>query len=338
MRLRIHHWHRATLRAGTLVSLTLVAGLWLCGCGPADKSGALPPNAVAVVGDKIITAEAFLKELAQRGQPASGRHADLKEKAALLEEMIRLEVLYQKALAAGYDKDPQIVAGLKRIITAKYQEDQLAKLGRPGVRPEEITNYYRANPQRFGTPEKVRVALIEFKTARTATPEKRAEIARKAHAVLAEAKAATIADGTFGLLAQNHSEDQSSRYQGGDIGWLRVGDTNVPWSPAVLSAISRLAQPGDFAQVIETPAAFYLVRLVERQPPSMRPLNDMKDGIGYLVARQKEEQQQQAFYDRIGHELNVRTNHALVESIRLPVNQLRPPGGPSAFSAEARTP
>jgi peptidyl-prolyl cis-trans isomerase C len=297
----------------------------------------LPTNAVAVVGGQIITLEQFQNELARRAQAAPGRFAEAGEKESLLDELIRLEVLHQKALAAGYDKDPQIAASIKRMITTKYQEDQLTRLGQPKVSPEDIAEYYQRNPKQFGTPAKVRVALIELKAARTATAEKRAEIARKAEAALAEAKAAA-ADGTFELLAQSHSEDQASRYRGGDIGWLTVGETNAPWHPAVLAAISQLVQPGDLAPVIETPAAFYLVKLVERRPASLRPVEEVKDGIAYLVARQKAQQQEQALYDALKQGLQIQTNYALLESIRPPANERRPPGGPGTFNADARTP
>ncbi len=321
-----------------MVIAGLTAALWLCGCGQQEKNDSFPPKAVAVVGSEVITAEAFQNELARRAQLAPNRYAEPKEKQALLEEMIRSEVLYQKAQAAGYDKDPQIAASLKRMITAKYLEDQLARMASPKVSAEEIADYYRSYPERFGTPAKVRVALIEFKVARTATAEKRAETARRAEAVLAEAKAAPSADGTFGLLAQNYSDDQASRYRGGDIGWLDVGVTNSPWAPAVLAAISRLTQPGDFAAVIETPEAFYLARLVERRQASLRPLEGVKDGIEYLVARQKEQEQQQTLYNLLKQGLKIRTNQALLESISLPVTERRPPGVPGRLSAEVRTP
>ena len=286
----------------------------------------------------MITLDAFQKELARRAQSSPARYANAQEKQKLLEEMIQFEALHQKALAAGYDKDPQITADLKRMITTKFQQDQLARLGQPKVSEEDIAAYYRANPQRFGTPARVRVALIELKVARTATAEARAEVGRKAEAVLAEAKTIAVGDGTFGLLAQNHSEDQASRYRGGDIGWLTEGTTNADWNPAVLAAISKLSQPGELAPVIETPTAFYLIKLVERKPASLRPLEQVKDGIAYLVAREKEQQQEQALYDILKQGLKIRTNHALLESIRPPANEPQPPGGPGAFSAQVKTP
>ena len=317
-----------------LVGTTL---LWTS-CRKQNAATPMPTNAVAMVGAQVITRESFQHELTRRTRLSPGGYADPQEKEALVEEMIRFEVLHQKALAAGYDKDPQIAAVLEQMIAARYREDQLARLQPPKVTAEDIADYYRKNPERFGTPEKVRVALIEIKVTRTATPEKRAELAKKAGTLLAEARSTAAADGTFGLVAQNHSDDQASRYQGGDIGWLTVGDTNAPWDPAVLAAISRLDQPGDLAPVISTPEAFYLVKLVERQPASARPLETMKDGIAYLVARQKERQQLDDFYAALKQGLKIRTNRALLESICVPVREPRPPGVPVAHSAEARKP
>jgi hypothetical protein len=293
---------------------------------------------VALVGTQAITAEAFQAELVRRAQAAPGRFADPGEKQALLEEMIRFEVLHQKALAAGYDKDPQVAAALKRLMVARFQEDQAGKLAPAKPTAEEIAVFYRNNPQRFGTPERVRAALIEFKVARTATPEKRVETLRKAEAVLAEARTNAPADHTFGLLAQQHSEHQPSRYRGGDLGWLTVGVTNSEWPPAVLEAVFRLSQPGELGPVIETASACYLVRLSERQPAKMRPLAEVQDGIAYLVAREKEHQQQQEFYDRVKQGLSIRINQPVLDSMAAPAREIRPPGLPGGPAAQARSP
>jgi parvulin-like peptidyl-prolyl isomerase len=281
-----------------------------------------------MVGTQAITAEAFQFELTRRAQSAPGRFADPAAKQAVLEELIRFEALHQKALAAGYDRDPQIAASLKRMIVSKYQEDQLAKLGAPKVTPEEIAEFYQKNPERFGTPAKVRAALIELKVPRTATPEKRAEAAARAAAALAEARTNAAPEATFGLVAQKYSEHQASRYRGGDIGWLTVGVTNSEWPPVVVEALFKLSQPGETSPVIETPAAFYLVKLVERQPAKLRPLAEVQDGVAYLVARQKEQQRQEELHAMLKQGLNIQINQALLDSISVPRQDTRPPGVP----------
>jgi parvulin-like peptidyl-prolyl isomerase len=293
---------------------------------------------VALVEGQAITREAFESELARRGTLLAGRDSEAEEKAALLEEMVRFEVLYRKALAEGYGKDAEIQADLKRIIVAKFQERHFARAEQPKVSAEEIADYYRRNQEQFGTRERVRVALIELKIPRTAIADKRAELARKAEAVLAEAKVTPAADGTFGSVAQTYSEDQASRYRGGEIGWWTVGATNTAWDPALPAAAFQLTTPGEFGPVISTPSAFYLVRLIERQPARVRPLESVKDGVVYLAAREKEKREREEMYRALRKGLRIQTNQAVLESIRLPTNTPQPPAGPGTVSAEKRTP
>ena len=296
-----------------------------------------PTNAVAVVGTQVITLESFQRELARRGPVASGKAAEVREKQGLLEEMIRFEVLYQKALTAGYGEDPQITASLRRMIVAKFQENQLAKLGSAPVSAEEIAQFYQANPERFGTPERVRAALIELKVARTATAEQRAVAATRAAAVLAEARTNMSPDRTFGAVALKHSEHQASRYRGGDIGWLTGGITNEAWPSAVLEALFTLSQPGEISSVIETPTAFYLVRLVEKHPAKLRSLEEVKDGVAYLISRQKAQQQQEQLYSALKQGLSVEINQVLLDSVPVSAKASQPPGVPGGSSAPAQS-
>ncbi len=319
-----------------LAAMAIGAGCLTRSCREQKLSAPMPANVVAMVGDQAITRESLENELTRRAGVSRKSFGDPKEKQAVLEEMIRFEVLHQKALAAGYDKDPQIVASLKRMVVARFQEDQLVKLGQPEVTPEDITHYYNDNPQRFGTPEKVHAAMIEIKVARTAMAEKRAEVAARAEAVLAEARTNTSSDRTFGLVAQKNSEHQPSRYRGGDIGWLTVGVTNNEWPPAVTEAIFNISRPGEISPVIETPAAFYVVKLIERLPASVRPLAEVKDGVVYLVARQKEQQQQDKLLTALKQGLDIRINRALLESISVPARETKPPGLPGGQTAQAR--
>ncbi len=179
-----------------LATMAIGAALLAGGCRE-QKPAKLPPNAVALVGDQVITREALQNELTRRGRVAPDRYADPMARQFLLEELIQVEALHQKALAAGYDQNPEIVSSLKRMIVSKYQEDQLARLGSPKVTAEEIEEYYRRHPDRFGTPEKVRVAIIQIKVPRTALPDKRAEVAKRVDTIFAEAASSDRTDDTF---------------------------------------------------------------------------------------------------------------------------------------------
>jgi parvulin-like peptidyl-prolyl isomerase len=307
--------------------------LLITSCRERESVAPFPANVVAMVGTQAIPAETFQAELARRFRSSASGLAGPKEKEVLLQEMISQEVTYQRALAAGYDRDPQIAANLKRMIVAKFQEDQLAKLGPAQPTAGDIADYYAHHQAHFGTPERIRGALIELRVARSATPEKRAELAGQAAAIRAEALTNASPDHTFGLVAQRHSEHQASRYRGGDVGWLSAGVTNTEWPSAVREALFALAQPGDVSPVIETPTAFYLAKLVERQAAKVRPLDEVKEGVAYLVRQQEEHQRQQELQARLNQGFDIRINQALLESIASPQTNPKPPGWPGGPSS-----
>jgi hypothetical protein len=329
----------ATRNWTRLLQLLAVSSLTLLAAGCREQqSRELPPNVIARVGDQDITRATFEQELQRRSRGAPDRFAAPKAKLALLEELIRAEALYQQALTAGYDQNPELIADFKRILAAKYQEDQLAALAPPQVTEPEIADYYQRHSDRFGTPEKVRVAMITLKVPRAATRAARAEAAQRAATILAEATTAEIPDGTFGLLAQTHSDDQVTRYSGGDLGWLTVGDSSAPYDPAVAAAIAKLTQLGEFAPVIETATAFYLVRLIERQPANIRPLTEVQDGIAYRVGREKEQAQQENIFARAKKGLPIRINNSLLDTISVAPELPRLPVGPGATTQVRREP
>jgi parvulin-like peptidyl-prolyl isomerase len=307
----------------------LVLGI---GCGPRHQPAPVPINAVGTVGTAAITVEDLQREWARRAAVAPGRAPEVRERQAALEELIQFEALHQKALAAGYGQDPEIVAGLKRSIVAKYREDQLAKLTPPQLSADDLTNYYQQHPERFGAPEKVRAAVIEMKVARTAAPEKRAEVAQRAADVRAEAVAIASAEETFGALAQKYSDDQATRYRGGDLGWMLAGATNADWPPEVMQAVAQLKEPRAISPVIETPTAFYLIKLVDRQPATLRPFAEVREGVAYLLAREREQQQQAALGAAATQGLAIRIHQNVLEAATLSGATTAPPAFPGGVA------
>ena len=309
-------------------------GLLLAACGKQGPVEEKPAEVLAMVGSQGITPETFRDELARRGRLAPERYADSTGKAAVLEELIRSEAVYQRALAEGYHNDPQVVTRLKQMIAARYQEDQMAKQPHVGVTKEEIADYYDRNLDRFGKPAKSRVAMVELKVARTASAEKRAEVRQAMELLRSQIVEARSAEEVFARIARDHSEHQASRYRGGDIGWLSAGEIPGGWEAAMVEAALRLEQAGEISPVVETPTAFYLVRLTERHPASVRPLEEVREGIEYLITRQKEQTAIEVFFAEQKRGLHIWTNQALLESIQALEGDHPPPALPGGSTAQ----
>src|SRR6185436_11106075 len=145
------------------------------------------------------------------------------------------EVLLAKAKAAGYDRDPEIRSRVDEFIVARFQEDQLIGHVAPTAPDEaELRIFYEQNKERFTAPGSVRAAVIYFSCSSKAEDEKREAIKHKAEAVLAESRA-TDAEG-FSRLALQHSDDQATRYTGGDAGWLQSDAALPRWHTDVMHA------------------------------------------------------------------------------------------------------
>lgn len=118
--------------AWTLPGIALLAAL-PAGC---DRASAFKPDA------QVVVAKVNGIEISTRGAPG----------AQALEKIIDRELLVQKALAAGLDRDPLLMQAIddarRQLLAQAYLERAAAAV--PKSTPEEIRAFYADNPALFG--------------------------------------------------------------------------------------------------------------------------------------------------------------------------------------------
>ena len=303
--------------------LLLLLGLTACreqksaGLRPDNPfDGADATNLVARVAGQLITRAALDQVLARRG-PGT-------DKAKVLDELVTFEATYAKAKTAGFDQTPEVSDAIKRLIVSKYRETQI-KDDTARVTDQEIAQYYQDHLREYATLERARVALIFLHVPSAATPEKQAEHLARAEAILVEARQLPPGSPTFGPLAAKYSEDQASRYQGGDIGWVAKDQSGSPWGQPLLEALLALRHPGELTPVLRTERGLVIARLMERQPAGTRPLSEMKDGLGYRLSRARAAEQQEQFFAAMKAGLQIDLNHPLLDALTTPAPAPEPP-------------
>ncbi len=262
------------------------------------SEAALGPDVVAVVSGRPITRAALESELTRRGTGAT--------KEAVLGDLIRHEATLAQVRATGFDHDPAMVDAVERMLVARYQERELANADAPVVTDEEIRTAYIANANRYSTPAEVRGSVLFLKSSPKATPERRLEVKKRADQLLADAIAGDAV--TFGRLVREHSEDQPTRYRGGDTGWQTANQNAGGWDATVVKALWAIPKPGGYAPVIETPEGFYIARLTEIKAAGTKPLAEVSEVIRYQLRQAKREQLTTAFHARMCAGLDIRTN------------------------------
>ncbi|HMO65306.1 MAG TPA: peptidylprolyl isomerase, partial [Verrucomicrobiota bacterium] len=210
------------MKTHPLLALALAAGL-LSGCSRAPQgeipaAPTLTAQELAVVEGRPIRLAEFTAELERRSHGRSGAFARPEDREALLEELIRTEVLHLRALEAGLDRRPDIARQIRRFLAERYREEHFPDAGQlPPVTESELAAAYAAQRDRFTVPAEIRFAVIRLGSPPRADTERKAAVLERAEALLAHAR---TEEAVFGELARRHSEDQATRYRGGDAGWL----------------------------------------------------------------------------------------------------------------------
>ncbi len=303
----------------TLASAVALAQLLLSGCGW-DQDG---PPAVAHVDGKAISVHEFQSEVERRGQRHPGLYEDAAARRALLDEIILFESYHARAREAGFHEDPELVDSFRKMVVSKFRESRLADAETSAeISRTEVERYYRENSDDYRVPGARKAAVVFVAVPAHADEPARRDRERRAQAARAEAIALGSSVRHFGDVARRFSDDATSRYVGGEVGWL---DHDSRFEPAVLDALTALGSERDVSPVIHGAKGLYLVKLIEMRPQRLRSFAECRASIRHQLASDRKRQHREDL------DLQVREN----TSIEIDEETLSTVSAPSSL-AEAR--
>jgi len=282
---------------------------------PANEAN--PEDVLATVDGRPITVQAFEHEMQRRSGGSMGVFAALERRRALLDEMIQFQVLLANAKRAGYDRDPELRSTTERMVAGKYRSEHIDPyLAEVSVSDTEIESYYQQHIAQFTVPEKAHAALVYVAWNPTTSAQRRAELIAKADSLRKQAEA--LSEPTFGALAVQ-SNDQATRYFGGDIGWLVRGKNESQWETAVVDAIFALNEPGQLAPPLQTEQGIYIIKLIEpKKPAAARPLEEVRTAIAQRMLSEKRQRRSDELYADAQHGLRIEVNEARLRGLEIP--------------------
>lgn len=273
------------------------------------------PTVLARVGGRVITADAFRHEMVRRSEQGAGTFLTPQQREALLEELVRNASLASAAAASGYDKDPEIMAMLDRILADKYLRDQVAK----GLIPPtetEVERFYEEHARDYGAGERRRGNFIFVRMDKGASVETKVTLESRARQALAEARG--VETNAFAMAAARHSDDTATRYIGGDMGWVQQTDSGFRWDKSVTTALFGIAGVGQVVGPIITPEGFYVIRLAEKTDGKPRPLAAVKANVAQRILQERRVRLQKEAYDQARRDVPVDIDKTILASIGPP--------------------
>ena len=98
----------------------------------------------------------------------------------------------------------------------------------------------------------------------------------------------------FGALAAEASEHATSRYRGGDIGWIETGRDAYPLPAAIVE--TGFALPvGGVSDVIETEEGLYVVMKQDQREARTAPFEEVADTLRRRLLRDRRDRVEAAF-------------------------------------------
>lgn len=257
---------RNVLLAGALLSLA--------GCDQMQsslnttESGSKPDT--AVTGDIIATVNGSpitqqVLDVYRQQRAAKGIKPDTSDDAAVLNELVALELMRQEAVNSGAQADPVISATLdqldrstlagaaiKSFITANESSD------------EELRNAYDTGVGKPGKEFNARHILVE-------TEQEAKDII-----------ALLDGGGDFVELAKEKSTGPSGP-NGGELGWFGAGQMVKPFADAA----AALEKGSYTKEPVQTQFGWHVIRLEDSREGTPPPYEDVKERLKIMLANQK---------------------------------------------------
>ena len=265
---------------------------------------------LATVGDSVVSVEDLQKESIRRrakGMPFT-------KKDDLLQGMVdRLAILHQ-AKSVDLINDPDIQRSINNLLVSKFiASEQEEKLRNVKVTDVELKDEYDQRIDEFTKESMSRISLLKLSAGKNASGAKMNEIRTKMQNALELVKNAKI-DGRgpaakgFGDLAVRFSEDQASRYKGGDIGWRIKGKEDSVFPPEIIELAHEL-NLGATTDVIEIEGVFYVAKKTDYRPKSVKEFSEVKNFLRQKLLQTKREEIQNAFRQRARDFAGVNINY-----------------------------
>ena len=302
----------------------VVVGAFLSWAAPSASAAKTVERVVAVVNDDIIL-ESEVDQLAVtqlRGnvdvESAEGKKAFDEVRHKALDSLIDSQLMRQQAtelkLNTTTEEVDRAVEGIKKqnklddttFVEAlkqqgftlesfrKNMKKQILEMkvvntavrSRINISDDEVKAYYNQNVAKMSGDTEAKVRMILLAVAHDA-PAADVERKRKtAEKVVGLARAGK----SFVELAKAFSDDDLTKGDGGDLGWVGKGILVDELEQAMQGML-----PGDVRGPVRTARGWHVLQVTERKAGDVRPLDEAKDQIRQLLSEQQMEKGLQSF-------------------------------------------
>jgi peptidyl-prolyl cis-trans isomerase C len=224
--------------------------------------------------NQLISSELLFQASQKLG--VSDLDAQARDRVALVKKGFADQKAFEQELQKIGMDEKMLLASTRRDLAIAYLVDT-AILPKVKVSGDEVTKFYKENPDKFQLPEQVRASHILIGVEAKAGAEERKEARQKAEKLRQQ----LAQGGDFATLARENSTCPSGR-EGGDLGFFAKGKMVPQFEQAAFAL-----QPGGVSDVVETQFGYHIIKMVEKKQPENVSLEAARAKIEDYLKTQK---------------------------------------------------
>jgi parvulin-like peptidyl-prolyl isomerase len=158
------------------------------------------------------------------------------------------------------------------------------------ISPTQIQNFYNKNKGSYAIPEQVRLRMIILREGTSGDipgSENKAQTAE-------EIRQKLVSGAEFARMAEMYSEDEGTRDNGGDWGWIERSTLNEQ-----LSSVAFSLPPGQVSKVVKLGESYYIMYVDAKKNAGVKPIPDVRDEIERNLIQQERMKVQQRWLDTL---------------------------------------
>ncbi len=258
----------------------------------AETQEELPEGVLAKVGSWTLTVVEFKERLEALKEVIPNYDiADINAKSAVLEELVRQQLLILDAEESGIDKEEDIKKAIDEFRrTVLVREVASGITEGLEVSESDARQYYTDNEEAFIEPVELKISEIVLNT-RSGAKELLIQL---------------LQGGDFKAIAKEKSIAKSAK-KGGDLGFLQ----EMPF-PEMVTAIANL-EVGDVSSVFKGPEGHYIIKVTDKKGGKKKPFAELKEEIIKGLTMMKQQQAMLEYLNQLSQKFPVQVNNSLLE-------------------------
>lgn len=253
----------------------------------AQNGGPVPPDqrdrVLRGVLDQLIGYKLLVQESKTRKLTATD--ADVDARLGQIKSQFPSEEAFKQTMDQQHITLDQLKTDARtEIVVTRLVQNEIGP--KVSVKPEQVDDFYKKNPDKFQQPETVRASHILIRVPEGADAAAKAKAKTKAEGILKDVKAGK----DFATLAKANSEDPGSAPNGGDLNYFPKGQMVPAFDEAAFSL-----KMGEVSNLVETQFGFHIIKVTDKQAAKMVAIDQVRPQIQQYLEGQARQEQTQAF-------------------------------------------